>query len=68
MTSRIIGTGSYVPAQVVTNEDLANYVAECHKQGIRVILDGVFNHTGRDFFAFEDIKNELSSSIDCQII
>ena len=37
-----------------TNEDLTNFVAECHKQGIRVILDGVFNHTGRDFFAFQD--------------
>ncbi len=45
-----------------TNEDLANYVAECHKQGIRVILDGVFNHTGRDFFAFEDIKKNRESS------
>ena len=40
-----------------TNEDLTNFVAECHKQGIRVILDGVFNHTGRDFFAFQDIKH-----------
>ncbi len=39
-----------------TNEDLTNFVAECHKQGVRVILDGVFNHTGRDFFAFQDIK------------
>ena len=39
-----------------TNEDLANFVSECHKQGVRVIFDGVFNHTGRDFFAFQDIK------------
>ncbi len=45
-----------------TNEDLANFVAECHKQGIRVILDGVFNHTGRDFFAFSDIKKNRESS------
>ena len=45
-----------------TNEDLANFVAECHKQGIRVILDGVFNHTGRDFFAFSDIKKYRESS------
>ena len=35
-----------------TNEDLKEFVAECHRQGIRVILDGVFNHVGRDFFAF----------------
>ena len=45
-----------------TNEDLTNFVKECHKQGIRVILDGVFNHTGRDFFAFCDIKKNRESS------
>ena len=45
-----------------TNEDLTNFVAECHKQGIRVIFDGVFNHTGRDFFAFQDIKNNREHS------
>ncbi len=45
-----------------TNEDLTNFVAECHKQGIRVILDGVFNHTGRDFFAFQDLKEHRENS------
>lgn len=45
-----------------TNEDLTNFVAECHLQGIRVILDGVFNHTGRDFFAFQDIKQNRENS------
>lgn len=45
-----------------TNEDLTNFVSECHKQGIRVILDGVFNHTGRDFFAFQDIKINRENS------
>lgn len=45
-----------------TNEDLTNFVSECHKQGIRVILDGVFNHTGRDFFAFQDIKEHRENS------
>ena len=29
-----------------TNEDLTGFVAECHRQGIKVILDGVFNHCG----------------------
>ncbi len=46
-----------------TNEDLTNFVSECHKQGIRVILDGVFNHTGRDFFAFKDIKQNRENSL-----
>lgn len=45
-----------------TNEDLTNFVAECHAQGIRVILDGVFNHTGRDFFAFKDIQKNRENS------
>lgn len=45
-----------------TNEDLRNFVEECHKQGIRVIFDGVFNHTGRDFFAFRDIKENRENS------
>lgn len=45
-----------------TNRDLADFVAECHSQGIRVILDGVFNHTGRDFFAFADIRKNRENS------
>lgn len=45
-----------------TNEDLTAFVAECHKRGIRVVFDGVFNHTGRDFFAFEDIRRNRESS------
>ncbi len=45
-----------------TNEDLTNFVKECHALGIRVILDGVFNHTGRDFFAFKDIKKNRENS------
>lgn len=45
-----------------TNEDLSGFVEACHRQGIRVILDGVFNHTGRDFFAFQDIKKNRENS------
>lgn len=44
------------------NEDLKNFVAKCHDAGIRVILDGVFNHTGRDFFAFQDIRRNRENS------
>lgn len=44
------------------NEDLKNFVAECHKKEVKVIFDGVFNHTGRDFFAFKDIKEKREGS------
>lgn len=44
------------------NEDLKNFVKDCHEQGIRVIFDGVFNHVGRDFFAFRDLKANRENS------
>jgi len=34
----------------------------CHERGIRVIIDGVFNHTGRDFFAFKDLRKNQQRS------
>ncbi len=45
-----------------TNADLTELVSLCHENGIRVILDGVFNHTGRDFFAFRDVKEKRDNS------
>ena len=45
-----------------TIEDLTNFVKACHDKGIRVIFDGVFNHTGRDFFAFKDIQKNRENS------
>ncbi len=44
------------------NEDLKLFVKTCHEKGIRVIFDGVFNHTGRDFFAFRDILQNRENS------
>ena len=51
-----------VDTRLGTNEDLKRFVALCHDVGIRVILDGVFNHTGRDFFAFKDIQQHRENS------
>lgn len=47
------------------NEDLKNFVAYCHKKGMKVIFDGVFNHVGRDFFAFRDVQANRENSPYC---
>lgn len=44
------------------NEDLKAFVKKCHDNDIRVIFDGVFNHTGRDFFAFKDLQKNREQS------
>ena len=40
------------------NDSFRNFVAQCHQEGIKVVVDGVFNHTGREFFAFKDIQEK----------
>ena len=47
------------------NEDFQEFVKRSHEAGIRVVVDGVFNHTGREFFAFEDIKKNREGSRYC---
>jgi glycosidase len=37
-------------------------IREAHARDIRVIIDGVFNHTGRDFFAFADLRKRQEDS------
>ena len=38
-------------------------ISEVHKRGMRIIIDGVFNHTGIQFWAFQDIiKNGKNSN------
>lgn len=37
-------------------------VADCHARGIRIILDGVFNHSGTRYFAFQDLKKNGRAS------
>ena len=39
-----------------TNEDLKEMIRVLHDNGIKVVLDGVFNHVGRGFWAFEDVR------------
>ena len=37
-------------------------VKAAHARGLRVIIDGVFNHTGRDFFAYQDLRENQQRS------
>jgi cyclomaltodextrinase len=43
-----------VDPQFGTNETLKQLVDACHERGIRVLLDAVFNHSGRTFAPFLD--------------
>ena len=44
------------------NDDFRAFVRKAHELGIHVIVDGVFNHTGRKFFAFRDIQKNREAS------
>ena len=45
-----------------TNEDFKQVCEKLHENGIRVVLDGVFNHVGRGFYQFQDvIRNQENS-------
>ena len=51
-----------VDSRLGDNEDFKHFVKLCHENGIRVVVDGVFNHTGREFFAFQDIQKNRENS------
>lgn len=45
-----------------TNNDFKEVVKNLHQANIKVVIDGVFNHVGRGFFAFEDVKVNQGNS------
>ncbi len=47
------------------NQTLREMIALLHENNIRVVLDGVFNHVGRDFFAFKDLLKNGKNSCYC---
>jgi len=51
-----------IDCRLGTNDDFARVVKELHKNGIKVILDGVFNHVGRGFWAFQDVIENKENS------
>ena len=64
-TSHGYDTADYgkIDSRLGSNEDFKNVCESLHENGIRIILDGVFNHVGRDFFAFRDVKENRENSI-----
>ena len=44
-----------IDVRLGTNEDFADVCQALHKEGIKVVLDGVFNHVGRGFWAFQNV-------------
>lgn len=47
-----------VDRRLGTNEEFQELVQEFHKAGIRVLLDGVFHHTGREFMPFKEVRQK----------
>ena len=48
-----------------TNADFKKVCETLHAHGIRIVLDGVFNHVGRSFWAFEDVRKNGQASRYC---
>ena len=44
------------------NETLARFAEAVHTHGMRLVLDAVFNHVGRDFWAFRDLLQNREAS------
>lgn len=51
-----------IDCRLGTNEDFATLCHTLHDADIRVVLDGVFNHVGRGFWAFEDVQKNRNDS------
>ena len=51
-----------IDCRLGSNEDFAEVCRSLHEAGIRVVLDGVFNHVGRGFWAFQDVLKNRENS------
>ncbi len=52
----------HVDRRLGSDETLKHLAAALHQNGIRLVLDGVFNHVGRDFWAFRDVQERREQS------
>ena len=51
-----------IDVRLGTNEDFKEVCEKLHENGIRVVLDGVFNHVGRGFYQFQDVVKNRERS------
>ena len=55
----------HIDKRLGSDEDFKRVCDHLHENGIRIVLDGVFNHVGRDFWAFRDVMQYGQSSKYC---
>ena len=51
-----------IDVRIGTNQDFKEVCQRLHENGIRVVLDGVFNHVGRGFYQFQDVLKNREAS------
>ena len=47
-----------IDCRLGTNEDFAEVCKDLHAHNVKIVLDGVFNHLGRGFWAFKDVQEK----------
>lgn len=67
-TSHGYDTADYnqVDRRLGSSDSLARLAGQVHRAGMRLVLDGVFNHVGRDFLAFKDLQSAGEGSPYCE--
>ena len=51
-----------IDVRIGTNQDFKEVCQRLHENGIRIVLDGVFNHVGRGFYQFQDVLKNRENS------
>lgn len=47
-----------IDCRLGTNKDFADVCQDLHEHDVKIVLDGVFNHVGRGFWAFKDVQEK----------
>lgn len=47
-----------IDCRLGTNEDFTEVCKDLHAHNVKIVLDGVFNHVGRGFWAFKDVQEK----------